>query len=215
MFLHHPDGFVAIGDLRYSLPEFLIDEPGYALPDGMRGRIYKPGVQHWLTDGEMQHPGPLPWPEGDLYLSREAEYRAAFEARHAPPPPSLEEMKASAKASIDSQAEARRLRHITPGAGQAMVYLEKRREAEAALAALEGAGGQPVDPADYPLLAVELGVDGFDLQDTADLVIATAAAWTQIAAAIEGTRLGAKRAVDDAATPAEVDAILAEIAWGA
>lgn len=96
-----------------------------------------------------------------------------------------------------------------------LVYQEKRREAEAALAALESAGGQPIDPADYPLLTAELGVTGSDLQHVAERVIATAAAWTKVAAAIEGARLKAKRDVASATTAAEIDAALAAIVWGA
>ncbi len=215
IFLHHPDGLIVIGALRYPLPEFLIDEPDYALPDGMLGRVYEPGVQHWLTDGSMQHAGPLPWPDGDAYLSREAEYRAAFAARTAPPPPSLDEVKAQARRLIDSQAEERRLVHITPGSGQALVYVEKQREAKAALAALADAEGKPVDPAWFPLIAAELGVTGNDLEAVAATVIATAEAWIAVAAAIESTRLRAKRDVDAAQSAAEIDAVIAAIVWGA
>jgi hypothetical protein len=215
MFLHHPDGFIAIGELHYPLTEFLIDEPAYALPEGLIGRFYEPGVQHWLTDGSMQHAGPLPWAEGDNYLAKEAGYRAAFEARHAPAAPSLEERKASATRAVDDEAERRRLTYLTPGSGQALVYQEKRREAEAALAAFSEAGGQPVDPAEFPLLAAELGITASDLQGVAQAVMSTALAWTQVAAAIEGTRLKAKRDIDAATSAAQVEAILAAITWGA
>lgn len=215
MFLHHPDGLIAIGGFHYPLAEFLIDEPGYALPQAMTGRCYEPGQKHWLTDGAMQHAGPLPWPEGDLYLSREAQYRTAFAARTAPPAPTLEELKAGARRLIDRTAEHRRLIHITPGSGQALVYLEKRREAEAALAALANAGGQPIDPAQFPLLAAELGITASGLEAVAEAVLAAAKSWTQAAASIEGTRLKAKRDVDAAKGAAEIDAVLATIVWGA
>jgi hypothetical protein len=45
--------------------------------------------------------------------------------------PSLEALRAQSLAEIDAQAEAARLRHITPGAGQALTYERKRAEAEA------------------------------------------------------------------------------------
>ncbi len=101
------------------------------------------------------------------------------------------------------------------GYGPVVVYLEKRREAEAALAALAGAAGNPVDPAEFPLLAAELGVTANDLQAVANAVPAAAKSWTQAAAAIEGARLKAKRDVGTAASEAEVDAALAAIVWGA
>jgi hypothetical protein len=96
-----------------------------------------------------------------------------------------------------------------------LVYQEKRREAEAALAAFSEAGGQPVDPAEFPLLAAELGITASDLQGVAQAVMSTALAWTQVAAAIEGTRLKAKRDIDAATSAAQVEAILAAITWGA
>jgi hypothetical protein len=96
-----------------------------------------------------------------------------------------------------------------------MVYQEKRREAEAALAALAAAGGQPVDPAQFPLLAAELGVTAIGLQELAQMILAKAQDWTIAAAAIEGTRLKAKRDIAAAASPAEIDAIIGAVAWGA
>jgi hypothetical protein len=215
MFVHHPDGFIAIGEFHYPLAEFLIDEPNYALPERMIGRFYEPDKQHWLTDGSMQHAGPLPWPEGDGYLANEAVYRAAFEARHAPAEPSLADRKAAAASQVDDEAERRRLAYLTPGAGQALVYQEKRREAEAALAAFSVPGGQPVDPAQFPLLAAEIGITAVDLQGVAQAVMSTALAWTQVAAAIESTRLKAKRDIAETNSTAEIDAILSAVAWGA
>ena len=95
-----------------------------------------------------------------------------------------------------------------------LVYEEKRREAEAALAAFAAAGGQPVDPAAFPLLAVELGVTASDLQTVAETVVATASAWMHVAA-IEGARLRAKRDIASATTAEAIDAVLAAIVWGA
>ncbi len=96
-----------------------------------------------------------------------------------------------------------------------VVYMEKRREAEASLEALATAGGQPVDPAEFPLLAAELGITGSDLTAVAETVLSAARSWVNAAAAIEGARLKAKRNVDDARTAAEIDAVLAAIVWGA
>jgi hypothetical protein len=96
-----------------------------------------------------------------------------------------------------------------------MVYQEKRREAEAALAALAAAGGQPVDPAQFPLLAAELGVTGMGLQDLAQIILAKAQDWTAAAAAIEATRIKAKRDIAAAARADEIEAIIGAVAWGA
>jgi len=96
-----------------------------------------------------------------------------------------------------------------------LVYQEKRREAEAALAAFQNADGQPVDPLEFPLLAAELGITANDLQGVAQAVMSTALAWTQVAAAIERTRLKAKREIGEANSTAEINAILSAIAWGA
>jgi tail assembly chaperone E/41/14-like protein len=95
------------------------------------------------------------------------------------------------------------------------VYQEKRREAEAALAAFSVPGGQPVDPAQFPLLAAEIGITAVDLQGVAQAVTSTALAWTQVAAVIETARLKAKRDIAEANTTAEINAILSAIAWGA
>jgi hypothetical protein len=96
-----------------------------------------------------------------------------------------------------------------------LVYQEKRREAEAALAAFSVPGGQPVDPAQFPLLAAEIGITAVDLQGVAQAVMSTALAWTQVAAAIESTRLKAKRDIAETNSTAEIDAILSAVAWGA
>jgi hypothetical protein len=96
-----------------------------------------------------------------------------------------------------------------------VVYQEKRREAEAALAALASAGGEPADPAQFPLLAAELGVTAIGLQQLAEIILVKAREWTAAAAAIEGTRLRAKRDIAAATSAEEVDALIATVTWGA
>lgn len=86
MFRHHPDGWITLNGFIYPLSEFLIDEPAYALPAGMIAREYVPGQYHRVFDGQSQFDGGYPWPDGDLYLSRVAQYRAAYTARLNPPP---------------------------------------------------------------------------------------------------------------------------------
>jgi hypothetical protein len=72
-----------------------------------------------------------------------------------------------------------------------------------------------VDPAQFPLLAAELGVTAIGLQELAQMILAKAQDWTIAAAAIEGTRLKVKRDIAAAASPAEIDAIIGAVAWGA
>lgn len=101
-----------------------------------------------------------------------------------------------AKKRIDDEAEAFRLNFITPGAGQAMTYQEKRAEADRYVAT-EGAG-------DYPILKASVGIEGEDLEEVVALVHDRLASWTAIAAHVEHKRLGAKKAIDEAATWAEL-----------
>lgn len=120
--------------------------------------------------------------------------------------------KAAAKAEIDRQAEAARLRFVTPGSGQSAVYLAKAEEALALQT-----DGSP-DPADYPLLAASIGIEGADLAAVAAVVLAQRAAWLTVAAAIEAERLGAKAAIDaldSPPAPEDVAAILAGLSWPA
>lgn len=106
---------------------------------------------------------------------------------------------------VDRRAEGERLRHITPGDGQALVYVEKLSEART-VAAL---GGKP-RPEDYPLLAAE----GDDIAAIASAVLFQADAWKAIAADIERRRLGAKRDIAAAADVDAVEAVLAAGGWG-
>lgn len=130
------------------------------------------------------------------------------------PPPSLEEVKAAALVRIDAEAEAERLQHVTPGAGQAMVYLAKEAQARACLSEVDP------DPQDYPLLACTIGIERHPItgeeattvQEVAAIVIAVAGGWAAVAAAIEAARLGAKAAVEGAETAGEIEALF-PIAW--
>src|SRR5690625_2735727 len=120
----------------------------------------------------------------------------------------LPTLKAHAKRRIDAEAEQIRLRYVTPGSAQAMVYLVKEAEARACLA------DPDADPDDYPLLAATVGIErnpatgevAQDVTEVAEIVLAMAGAWAQAAAAIEHTRLAAKAAVEAADTPQAVEA---------
>lgn len=92
-------------------------------------------------------------------------------------------------AQIDADAEATRMRFITPGAGQAMTYLRKEAEAKAYLAG---------DPAPTPFLSAEAPARSMTLADLAAEVASRAAAWQGIGPKIEAARLAAKKAVQEA-----------------
>ncbi len=111
---------------------------------------------------------------------------------------------ANAKVKIDQQAENERLKYITPGAGQAGVYLQKASEAKAALAE------QSPSSNDYPLLAASIGIDGANITEVATTVQTIANTWTAVAAHIENVRLTAKKAIDDGSDP---DTVLSNLDW--
>jgi hypothetical protein len=109
-------------------------------------------------------------------------------------------LRADTTARIDGAAEQARLRHITPGAGQARAYERKRAQAEAVIA-------EPnIDPAKVPHIAGEAELNGVSLVDMAKLIIETAERKDALCAAIDIARLAAKKAVRAGATPAEIEA---------
>ncbi|NEW96654.1 hypothetical protein [Rhodopseudomonas sp. BR0G17] len=118
-------------------------------------------------------------------------------------------VKEALKAEIDAEAETVRLRYITAGAGQAMVYQQKGAEADRL------AADTSPDPAHYPILAASIGIDGATLADVAALVNATRAAWSAAAATIEAMRLGTKQAIDAAVSDTDARAARAAVAWPA
>ncbi|WFS01580.1 hypothetical protein [Rhizobium tumorigenes] len=123
------------------------------------------------------------------------------------PPITLENVKFDLKSSVDSAAEAARLRYITPGAGQAMTYSQKADEAARFLAATSP------EAADYPMLNAEVGITAADLHGVAEVVNASYLQWQTVGAMIEGIRLRAKKGIEFAATSEAAQAIVASIAW--
>jgi hypothetical protein len=120
----------------------------------------------------------------------------------------LEALKETLRRGVDAAAEGARLRYITPGTGQAMVYLAKEEEARAVLA-LQG----PVPESVYRLLEADVAVGiAADVTAAAQQVIALATQWRAVAAIIEGVRLGAKAAITAAEDEAAARAA-AQVAW--
>jgi hypothetical protein len=134
------------------------------------------------------------------------------------PEPPIEQVRASAMAQVDQAAERARLRWITPGAGQAMEYLQTEGEARAYLAA-----GAPAEPAAglYPFLraeqeaSAEAGLPAASFTAIAERVVLAADAWAAAGAAIKALRRTAKMRIELAETAEEAWAIAGEISWPA
>lgn len=115
----------------------------------------------------------------------------------------LDPVRAAMFEKVDAEAEQQRLRFITGGDGQAMTYLRKEAQARAYLA----------DPnADVPTLVKEAAATGQTVAEVAALIVARADAWAAIGDDIEAARLGAKKAIADAANIAEIHAA-ATVDW--
>ena len=115
-------------------------------------------------------------------------------------PQRLVEYKAKGRYDVDYAAEMARLRYITNGAGQALVYQKKEEEARAYVVA-----GYPADTSSYPFVTAEINATGKTKEDAADDIVAQADAWIATGANIEEERLAGKKAVDDAVDTAGVD----------
>ena len=98
----------------------------------------------------------------------------------------LDHAKISATRMIDESAELVRGRYITLGSGQAMVYQQKKLEAEMVTQDLE------INPALVPHIAFEAALNQISLLDQAAIVLTMAEQWKMVSAYIESARLGAK-----------------------
>lgn len=142
------------------------------------------------TIAEWNHADPQPT-ESDVTT-----FYAAYESS----PDRLNEYKALARYKVDQAAEYARLRYITNGAGQAMVYQLKGAEAEAYITA-----GYPVDTSSYPFIQAEMNATGKTKEQAADDIITQRNAWVALGASIEQQRLAGKGAVDAAIDEVGVD----------
>lgn len=103
--------------------------------------------------------------------------------------------RAAAIVSVDRRAEVTRLRFITAGDGQALVYAEKRAEADRFLALEQ----EPQDFTAFPLIEAEVLRTRATARSIAGMWQAKAMAWRRIAAAIETVRFDAHDAIEAAA----------------
>lgn len=123
--------------------------------------------------------------------------------------PDMDQLRAHAEAAIDAAADAQLAPFISLTPGRAMIYQAKQAQAEAFLAATDP------DPADYPLIAGEVGITAETAQGVAETILAMSRSWHAMGAAIEAVRLAAKKKARDAQTPAAVQAVLDGLAWPA
>lgn len=110
------------------------------------------------------------------------------------PQDDIDAAKAQANQFVDARAEQERLKYITPGSGQAMVYEEKYNEA------VEYQAAQSPDIDDYPHIKAEIGTTAADAAGVVAIIIARRNFWKQVSAEIEGARLKAKADIAAAST---------------
>jgi hypothetical protein len=137
-------------------------------------------------------------------------HAAAAHAIDNAPGATLSELKVGLRMMIDIAAERERLRHITSGSGQTLVYQAKRGEA-----LRWDAAGRPAEIAAecYPWAAAR--ASDFNLPIALVLAewLALSAAWEVAGRAIESVREGAKAAIDAAVDRTAVEAAYAGIVW--
>lgn len=128
----------------------------------------------------------------------------------------LATVKAALSKQIDNDAEAVRLRYITPGDGMAMTYQEKFAQAQAVNSmgqSVANAMSQAAREAQFPTLSASVGIEAATLWECAALVLQRYAAFAQLSLGIERARLAAKKAVVSAPDIASARAAHGAIVW--
>ena len=77
-FIHTLDNNIIINESTFTLSAFLLFEPGYTLAAPYTRRQYEVGVSHIVLSDVTNtfNSLPIPWAEGDLYISRLPTYLA-------------------------------------------------------------------------------------------------------------------------------------------
>lgn len=117
-------------------------------------------------------------------------------------PPVENTNKTNAKVAIDEAAERARMRYLTPGAGQAQVYLEKVEEAADYIAA-----DYPSDYNGYPYIQAEVEVTDKTARQVADDIITAKSVWQAVSVQIEKARLGGKKAIEEATNTQDIKSV--------
>lgn len=120
--------------------------------------------------------------------------------------------KASAMRQIDLEAGAARLRYITDVPGQQAVYVTKRDQAAAYLAAVAADPAADPLPAPGPYIEAEAAALGVTPLSLASEVMAIATLWEDtLSPVIEALRIAGKAAVQAAGDEEGVQAALEEV----
>ncbi len=118
----------------------------------------------------------------------------------------LSSAKETARRRIDNEAGAARLRYITEVPGQQAVYMRKKEQATAYMAAIDGNPAATVPP----YIASESAALQVPAAEVAQTVLVLAALWEDnLSPAIEATRVAGKAAVDAAEDLPGVDLAVA------
>lgn len=115
----------------------------------------------------------------------------------------LEQAKRDAGLAVNTMVGAIRQRYITTSPGQEMIYLAKEAEAR------ELASDPAPDPADYPMLAAEVGITAPTLAEVGQIILNLAVLWRGIGAQLEQVRLTTHTQVSAATSVEAVNAVVA------
>ena len=115
--------------------------------------------------------------------------------------------RAAAIAEVNQMIGAMRAQYITPIPGQEMLYLAKRAEAAAFLAL----DPEPATLDALPLLAAEIGITAPSAAELAQIWLNLGALWEGVAAQLEGLRLGAIKAIEEAGDGAAIEAAVGQV----
>lgn len=113
-------------------------------------------------------------------------------------------------AEVDTEAERRRLKVITPGSGMALTYQEKLAQARSVADMGRDAANALTESERnslFPTLSASVGIEAPTLADAADLVIARYQQFAQASMTIERDRLAAKTGILASSTLEEAQSI--------
>lgn len=118
-------------------------------------------------------------------------------------------------ARVDADAENARTRYITPGAGMALTYQEKKDQAVAVIAMGEANANALANhgATEFPTLSASVPIEAATLYAAAQLVMQKYEQFAAISRVIELTRLTGKKAISEASDAAAVRAAYRAIEW--
>jgi len=193
-----------------DVPPPLVGADQIPVFDGEAWRVaadYRGRIAYAVADGQPMTIGTLgPVPEGATLIPPPSRHHV-WDAVAASWQPDMAAIRADAEAVVDNQADALLAPFMTLTPGRAMTYLAKETQARQFLAAAEP------DPADYPLIAGEVGITADTAKAVAETILAMSQSWHALGAAIEAVRLTDKKQVRQAQTPEAVQAVLDAVVW--